>query len=137
LLVFGQGYVMPHEYRIDPEKEIVFSHGRGCLTDEDLIDHQNRLRADPLFKPHFRQLADFRAVTRVEVKSDTIRRIARANPFGRGARRAAVVDTALKYGFVRMFEILTDEDLHEIRICADMAEARTWLGLDPEPARDS
>jgi hypothetical protein len=121
---------MSATYRIDPERQIVFSTGTGCLTDADMFAHQDRLRADPLFQPHFRQLLDSREVEKFEITPECIRRMARTNPFGDGAKRAFVADRALMYGYARMFEMLTDAHTQdEFRVFTDIAEALKWLGL--------
>jgi hypothetical protein len=121
---------MPATYRIDPDREIVFSIYSGHLTDVDVLGHQDRLRADGLFQPHFRQLFDSLNVETVEVGVETIRKLAQGNPFGTGARRAMVTDNALIFGYTRMFEILVGLDRpDEFDLFSDMAEARSWLGL--------
>jgi hypothetical protein len=131
---------MPATYHIDRERQIVFSTGSGILTDADAIAHQERLRADPLFQPHFRQLLDSRGVEQFELTTECIRRLAERNPFGTGAKRAFVADRAIMYGFARMFEMLTDgRTQDEFRVFTDMVEALAWLGLDdgtPAPANN-
>jgi hypothetical protein len=119
---------MPSSYRIDADAEIVFSDHHGCLNNDDLLAHLNELRADPNFKPHFRQLADFHLVTRTEVTVDMVRYLATRNPFSAGARRAGVADGQLLYGLLRMFEMLAAGN--EVQVFTDLGAARKWLGLD-------
>jgi hypothetical protein len=121
---------MPVSYRIDPDAEMVYSDGSGCITDAEILSHQNAVRSDPLFKPHFRQLFDLRAVTSVEISAEMIHQLARTNPFAPGSRRAAVAADPVVFGLVRMFEMLTDKGLEGVGTFTDMDAARRWLALD-------
>jgi hypothetical protein len=121
---------MPVTYHIDLGREIVFSTATGRVTDAELWAHQDQLRADPRFRPHFRQLFEVRAVDQVEVTVEGVRRLAARNPFGAGAKRAAVADHAVVFGLARMFELLTDRTPDEMQVFTDMTEARQWLELD-------
>jgi hypothetical protein len=47
---------MPAEYIIDTVRGIVFSRGLGTITDDELRHHAASLKADPRFKPTFRQI---------------------------------------------------------------------------------
>jgi hypothetical protein len=124
---------MPATYVIDCDRQIVFSTMSGCVTDEEVLGHQDRLRANRLFQRHFRQLVDTRAVDKVEVTLGAVRRGVKGNPFGPTAKRALVTDRPLIYGLTRMFGILLylkDHDNAPANVFYDMAEARQWLGLD-------
>jgi hypothetical protein len=122
--------VMPATYHIDADKQVVLSTATGCFTDADIFEHDDRLRADPLFQSHFRQLLDGRGVEVVEITTEGVRRMAARNPFGGGAKRAFVADRQIMYGYARMFEMLTEREQQDIRVFTDMAEARQWLGLE-------
>jgi hypothetical protein len=128
---------MPVSYRIDAEAEIVFSEGSGCVTDAEALDHQDRLRADPNFRPHFRQLIDLRDMTKVEVSADTVLQLGERNPFGQGARRAAVVTDRFAYALLRMFQIFTQRSLDQFHIFDHIDAAREWLGLDLVGEKDT
>jgi hypothetical protein len=124
---------MPVTMRIDTNAETVFSDYSGCVTDADVLDHQNRLRADPNFRPHFRQLWDLRAVTQADISPDTIRTLAANNPFGQGCRRAAIVQNATAVNnVIRLFMFLHKHSSNEFQIFFDADAARTWLGLDKD-----
>jgi hypothetical protein len=57
---------MPADYTIDAARQFVYSRGWGALTDEDLLDHQQRLALDPRFHSNYCQLIDFLGVTSVD-----------------------------------------------------------------------
>ncbi len=125
---------MPVSYRIDVANGIVYSEARGRVTDDEMIDHQNRLRDDPAFRSDFRQLYDFRGVEAVAVTTSGVRRLAEGNVFGAGSRRAIVTAQEAVYGLVRMYQTLKDQSPDVLRIFRDdIEEARTWLGCPPAP----
>jgi hypothetical protein len=120
---------MPASFRIDTEHRIVFSRGWGVLSDEDLIEHQRLLAADPDFRPDLSQLANAREVTDVRATAQGVHQMIAGNPFGKGARRAFVTANDTIYGLARMFELGRVDPRDECRVFRDMDEARAWRGL--------
>ena len=121
---------MPAKYRIDTERRVVFSTATGILSEDDITDHQARLRADPDFDGKLDQLWDFSGVTAVEVASATIRQLARARSFEAGVKRAVVAPSDVAFGMARMFQMLHEDAPEEMRVFRASAEARRWLGID-------
>jgi hypothetical protein len=121
---------MSATFHIDTTLGVVFSHARDSVSDEDLLSHQRQLRQDPDFQSDLLQLYDFRAVREIKISEQGMRQLAYGNPFGRGSRRAFVVDGDYAYGIARQFQALTDESMHELAVFRDMDTARAWLGLD-------
>lgn len=126
---------MPAGYTIDLERSLVRSRGWGVLTDRELLAHARALTVDPHFAPNFRQLADLREVTDVQITSATIKEMVRLNPFWAGARRALVVTNDVVYGMARMYQILRDESPDELEIFRKMDGALQWLGLADAKAK--
>ena len=120
---------MPAEYRVDEELGCVFSRAFGILTDEDLFQHQSRLTADPAFRSDLNQRWDFCGLEEVQVTSAAIQRLAASNPFGSGSRRAAIVDSPVAYGLVRMFQAYADDSPDDVQVFQDAKEADEWLGI--------
>lgn len=120
---------MPCGYTIDLARSLVLSRGWGVLTDRELLAHVRTLTADPRFARDFRQLADFRDVTDVQITSSTIREMAKLNPFGAGARRALVVTSDVVFGMARMYQILRDESPDELQIFRKVDDAFRWLWI--------
>ena len=117
-------------YRIDDDRETVFTTAEGVCTDTDLQEHLAGLTNDPNFKPFLNQLIDLRDVTSWELTTSAFREAARGAPFGEGSRRAFVVAKDLTYGMARMYQILTDEDPAKVSVFRDIVEANEWLGLE-------
>ena len=123
---------MPAEYHIDRQSNVLFSRAWGTLSDSDLLEHQRLITNDPAFTPDLHQLFDFTEVTRVALTSAGIQLLASRDPFGVGAKRAFIVTPGAMamFGMLRMFEILTNEHLDELRVQFDhVGKARLWLGL--------
>lgn len=122
---------MPVSYRIDVAQAFILSEAVGVVTDQDLLDHQQQLRADPACKPWFRELFDFTGATANEVTGRCIRQLAIAPFLGKGSKRALVVPNDSGFGLARMFQTLREDHEGEaIEIFRDLATARAWLGLE-------
>ncbi len=120
---------MPADYRIDPDRGIVFSRGWGSLTDEDLIRYQERLNTDPDFLPSFSQLVDLSDVDALKLSAEGVRMSAAAEVWSPEARRAFVAPMDAAYGIVRMHEALKGGENPNVRLFRCIAEARAWLGV--------
>lgn len=123
---------MPATYRIDTDLGVVFTEASGIVTDQDLLNNQDSLRSDRNFRPNLKKLADFRAVTDIEVTAAGVRALAAANPFGANSKCAMVTDNITVFGLGRMFELVQPYPKGEFRLFHSISEARAWLGLLPE-----
>ena len=56
---------MPISYEIDSVRRLVLATATGVLTDEDVLQHKQRLAKDPDFRPGMRELSDVRAIERL------------------------------------------------------------------------
>lgn len=121
---------MPADYHIDVSRKLIISTATGILTADEMVEHQKRLRNDPMFRPDFNQIIDFSGAVEVRAKGNDIRRLAYDSPFRSGSRRALIAPRPELVGIARMFKALTEEHGAEIRLCDDLAEASQWLGID-------
>jgi hypothetical protein len=74
---------MPATYRIDVRAGVVFSMFEEHVTNEELLDHQQRMSADPDFRPTMNQVIDARGVTEVSVTAFGVRLVATPSIFAR------------------------------------------------------
>jgi hypothetical protein len=125
---------MPCAYIIDLARSLVLSRGWDVVTDRELLAHVHTLTADPRFVRNFRQLADLRDVTDVQITPSCIKEMARLNPYGAGARRAVVVTNDVVFGMARMYQILSDESPDELQIFRKMDDALQWLWISEAKA---
>jgi len=121
---------MPGGYIIDEEREMVLTRGWSTMCGDDILMHAHHLGADRRFVPRYRQLADLRAVTHVDVSENAVWVLANDSPFGPGARRAIVVSSNVAFGLARMFETLRDGCGDQILVSRDIDEAIRWLEMD-------
>ena len=118
---------MPASYEIDPQRRLVLSRGWGVLTDEDLITHYERLRADPAFDPTYGQLADLREVERVATAGVTIEVVARLRVFAPGVRRAVIAPEEVAFTVARLFASHAEPQDQQIEVFRDAKAAEDWV----------
>ena len=118
-------------YRIDVRAGVVFSMFEDHLTNEELLDHQQRLSADPDFRPTMNQVIDARGVTEVSVTAFGVRLVATPSIFAPGSCRAIIERAGSSYA--RMFQTLRSQSGEDIRISSTVEDAHRWLGLESPP----
>jgi hypothetical protein len=120
---------MPISYHIDRTRNLIYSTGAGWLSEEEILDLQQRAQRDPDFSPTFYQLHDLRAAS-FNVSYAGIEQLARTALPKPGSRIAIVVDSTLGFGLARMFESMRFESGEDIGVFREINDARTWLELD-------
>jgi hypothetical protein len=120
---------MPASYTIDSKRELVVTRIWGAPTEDEIIDHGQRLRNDPRFRPDFRQLVDMSELTEIRVGSGVIRDASRNQFFSPGARRAVVANSEAAFGMARMYAIASENAGQTIEVFRDMEAAEAWLDL--------
>ena len=123
---------MPCDFEIDAVRRIVRARVSGESSDVELIEADDRLRADPDFRADYDELVDMRGAIGLRVTPEVVSRITERPPlFSEKSRRAFVVDNDLGYGMVRMFGLRRGAEAGEIRAFHDMGEAEAWLAESP------
>lgn len=120
---------MPASYHIDLRGGVVYSVFEGHVTNEELLDHQQRLAADPDFRPTLNHVIDTRAVEDVSVTAFGLRLLTTRSSLGPGSRRAIIAGDASS-SYVRMFQILRSQSGADIEVFSTVEDARRWLGLE-------
>jgi len=123
---------VPVSYDIDLSRALVVSRWRGPLTEADVRELYDRLRADPAFDPTFRHIADLREVERVEASAEAIGSMARSSAFAPGARRALVAEADAVYGCARMFAAHAELTGSQVRVFRALGDAAQWLEFPAE-----
>jgi hypothetical protein len=123
---------MSWHVEVDVARKRVVATLSGELTDQDVLDGDDALRANTDFRPEFDQLVDMSGATGDTFKGDAIRDLAGRPPaFSPSSRRAFVVASDLSYGLARMFGMRRGEEAGEIQIFRDREAAETWLSEAP------
>jgi hypothetical protein len=101
----------------------------GAATDDDVLGHNLRLSADPLFDPGFRQLADMSDITEILVSTETVNQISRGQLFTPGTQRAFVASENAVFGLLRKYELQAESSGQLVRVFRNTKEAEAWLGV--------
>ena len=119
---------MPAYFRIDREHRLVMTTISGVFTLAEGLAHQEKLLKDPDFDPSFSQLIDFTQVTKLELGTEEVRRLAQRSIFSCDARRAILVNSDFAFGLARRFLIFR-ESLGEkgVRVFHSLDEALYWV----------
>ncbi|HEV7838142.1 MAG TPA: hypothetical protein VGO75_08770 [Gemmatimonadaceae bacterium] len=123
------GERLPASYKIDKEKRLVTSVIWGPVSEDEIHEHNRRLRTDPQFDPSYRQLAQMSGVTEILVGTRLINETALDQFFAAGTRRAFVASTDAVFGMARMFALKAEGLGQTIEVFRDEDEADRWLGL--------
>jgi hypothetical protein len=121
--------MVPASYAIDPKQKLVTSRLWGAVTEDEVHDHNRRLRTDPAFDPNYRQLADMTGITEVIVGTGMINETAIDQFFNPGTPRAFVATSDATFGMARMFALRAEGVGQTIEVFRDMRRAEEWLGL--------
>ncbi|MDP6343468.1 MAG: hypothetical protein QF578_11170 [Alphaproteobacteria bacterium] len=115
---------------IDHRKRLTLVRGSGELNEQEILEFVDALISDPDFDPSYHFLGDLTATTKMDVSSDTIQRLARMEMFTEDSKRAYVATRRFVFGLLRMMELTANDPAGNVKVFADLAEARAWLGLD-------
>jgi hypothetical protein len=128
---------MPAYFKIDKERRLVMSTAAGVFTLEDGLAHQEKLLTHPDFDPNFSQLLDFTHVTKIELTSEDVRRLAQRSIFSPDSRRSILVGSDLAFGLARMFLIFRETQGEKgVRVFHNLAEALHWLFVEKSGTRN-
>src|SRR4030095_11247389 len=95
---------MPVSYRIDVRAGVVYTVCEGRVTNEELMDHQQRLSADPDVRPTMNHVMDLRGVTEVAFTAFGVQSIATRRVFASGSRSAIIARDDSSYAYLEMFQ---------------------------------
>jgi hypothetical protein len=119
---------MTVRYSIDRQRRLILSTAEGCVTLDDLKDHQERLLADPRFDPSFDQLIDATGITKLDISADQVRTFASRRIFSAASRRAIVAAEPHIFGVGRMMEIYHEDAARTAAaVFYSMDDALKWL----------
>ena len=97
------------------------------MTDDDVREQRQKMRADPAFDPAYRQLIDVTGITEILVGAKTIKDAAHDQYFAPGTKRAFVASSETAYGLARMFATTAEASGQTIEVFRDRGKAEEWL----------
>lgn len=120
---------MPVSYAIDRKRKLVTTTLWGVVTDDEVLDHNQRLRTDPAFDPGYRQLVHMTAITESRVTTNLINETSAASSSiqalgGPSLRRA------IRYSGWRGSTRCRRKAIGQtIQVFRDLGKAEEWLEL--------
>jgi hypothetical protein len=120
---------MPVSYVIDANRKVVISRLSDPVTEDDVNDHNQRLRTDPAFDPSYRQLVDMTALTKIIVSTSMVNQTSIDHFFNPGTLRAFVASTDAIFGMARKFALQSEGVGQTIHVFRDMRKAEEWLEI--------
>jgi hypothetical protein len=135
---------MPIDYRIDPQRRLVWADAKGLLTAQELFDYQQAVWSRPDVQG-FDELVDMRAVTEIAAPSPAVLRALATLSASMDSPRdrskfAIIAPDDLAYGLGRMYQVyrgLGSSASKEVAVFRTIQEGLDWLGLPPRSASGS
>lgn len=122
---------MPADCELDHVNRLVRTRASDLVTAGELFALSNRLGrlfADGTIDGEWRELLDFRLVTRMElVPIEAVRQLALDNPWPKTSRRVIVAPSSVVFGVSRMYQLLTHSDGEDMAVVRTEAEALAFL----------
>jgi hypothetical protein len=120
---------MPVTYEIDRNRHLVTTRLWGPVTDDEVYEHNEKLRSDPEFDPSYRQIADMTGVTEIAVSTSMINETAQDQFFTPGTPRAFIASDDGVFGMARMYSLRAEGLGQTIQVFRDTGSAKEWLGV--------
>jgi len=76
LVATAKEFAMPAYFKIDKEQKLVMSTAAGVFTMADVLEHQEKLLKDSDFDPSFSHLVDLTHITKFDLETEGIHRLA-------------------------------------------------------------
>ena len=96
---------MPASYHISALIDCIIVTLKGSVSNDDLLEGQQRMFSDPLFRGHYSRLVDGTEVRDFAASAETVTAVAIA-AVERGLRKAALIanETEWVYQMMRMYQ---------------------------------
>jgi hypothetical protein len=119
-------------FNVDADKRLRIATFEGIVTEPILFSSYQDLLSDPAYDPTLNDLADMRAVERMEVRRPAVLQLVAmfSSPDAIAATKLAIVaPSSHVFGMARMYEILSSDTPEQIVVFRDYDEAERWLGV--------
>jgi hypothetical protein len=116
---------MPIDYVIDAPRQTVQIICHGEVTAEEIVQHHQKILADPQFDPDFSALIDASDLGGFGVSWDLLNRLKYDDPFSGKSRRAVVAPGNFAFGLGRMYQGLRHDS--NFAVFRTLDGARKWI----------
>lgn len=124
---------MPIHHRVERELGLIITTAEGEVSDADVAAYGQAINGDPGTRFVGRELIDGRAVTKISITSESVKRLVEANKLAgqraRNLRTAIVAADDAAFGLARMYEMLSEPDFPFVRAFRNLEDARAFLAL--------
>ncbi len=123
---------MPITYTIDDARGRVTLRYEGIITDRDLYAVYESLYEDPGHRIGMDEVADCRAVDRIDVTRAGLQGLSAATALRFDAKQvpwrvAIVAPSDAVFGMARMYEAFRSESPEQVQVFRDLSTAEVWL----------
>ena len=128
---------MPFTYSIDLDRNILFIHAEGTVTDTDVVSLSRKIESDPKFHPGILVFNDSSKVTSNRITANGIKGILACRKFSAASRVLLFPENKADFGMARMYQTYCElGDAAQPQIFQSRAEALAFInkGLPPEKA---
>jgi hypothetical protein len=114
---------------VDPSNRVVVTICSGRVTLEDVRANCQGIKANPEFRPDFRQFIDLSKASELNLRYQDLNQLAEVHdPFSDDAKRALLGPTTLSFGIGRMYGTILNRP--GFQVFRSQPEALAWLGLN-------
>jgi len=128
---------MPIRTIIDNTIGLIRTTATGRVTGDDLVTYYKRLRSHPDFRSNLNEIFDLTDVTDANVDAADVRRLSGVTEeftrHGVTVKVAIIAPRDLEFGLSRMYEMLQDQSMNDVRVFRDRADAEGWIFAPRDP----
>ena len=117
-------------YRIDEEREIIFSRCVGKITLDDLINHVNTIIFDPKFRRGMNSISDISDCElegSFSILSSFLEHLKKMENLRGKFKWAVIVNVQKRLDGIQLFKTLANEGKFLVKLFEDKDEAEKWI----------
>jgi hypothetical protein len=119
---------MPASVTIHSDRRLVYSAFHGELTEEEFLQHAERLRQHPSFDPSYDEIVDLRGVTELHASSEAVLKLAQTESlYNRESKHVVIAAPGLLFRLARLFQGLAEETRPNLKVVKTPEEAFDYL----------
>jgi hypothetical protein len=127
---------MPADYHMLPEEKLVLFNPKGVFKVKDIMTAGAQLFTDSSWENGFKVLADYRGITEfnpsVKELENLVKQDSVLNPKFDKSHMAVVVPNEFLFNIMRVWEMMSLENIIHSRVFKDLSPALDWLGVSLE-----
>lgn len=120
-------------YTIYDPPGIIVARMRGRITLKELLQHQDELLEDPLFRNNLDKIVDMSLVESLDLHLEDEHQLVNYKMAKgiRERRMAFIAKDDLHFGMSRMYQIVSEDVHQDVHVVRNLEEALAWLNINP------